>query len=394
MIKFSQENKELMAKMYKDGYSAQKIADNYNLSTDTILKVLKAMNVEIRTHGKLNASKREEIVRLYNNGVSAQDIADIFNVSQTTILTALRKENIKIRSIAGTKELNLDTNYIAKLYDSGKSAYEIQSIVGCKAVNSIYNIIRECCEIRNGIDRAEWTKNIKKDFFKEPLSERAQYWIGFLFADGSVYYAKEHRCNLTLTIEVGEKDGWILEEFKKDLGIKNVIQKRDMHDGRIHKRIQFSCKEITDSLAKYGIIPNKTYLSQSFFADSKTLTGHMLRGFLDGDGWVTLDKFTKESSGRVGFIGNWYSINNLRDILHNKLGLREDLPVYCDAEKNRWPRIVYTRISDITKLFEFMYPEDTTLFLPRKKDKFLILYKNRLERNLLSPWPSCLEMNR
>ena len=393
MIKFSQEDKELMAKMYNEGYSAQQIANNYNVTNATILKALKSMNVEIRTHGKLNAAKKQEVVKLYNEGISAQDIADRFNVTQVTVLRALREENVKIRSKGGAKELNLDIDYIVNLYDSGKSAYEIQEIVGCKAVNSIYNIIREHCEVRNSIDRAEWTKDIKKDFFKEPLSERAQYWIGFLYADGSVYYSKTHGCNLTLAIEVAEKDGWILEEFKKDLGIKNIIQDRDMHDGRIHKRIQFSCKEITDDLAKYGILPNKTYFSDGFFADSKTLTGHMLRGFLDGDGWVTLDSFTEQSSGRVGFIGNWYSINNLRDILHNKLGLRADLPVYCNAEDNRWPRITYARISDVTKLFEFMYPEDTTLFLPRKKDKFLTLYKNRLEKNLLSPWPSCLEIS-
>ena len=120
MIKFSQEDKELMAKMYNEGYSAQQIANKYNVTNATILKVLKSMNVEIRTHGKLNASKKREIAKLYSEGISAQDIADRFNVTQVTVLKALRKENIKVRSRGGANELNLDIDHIVNLYESGK----------------------------------------------------------------------------------------------------------------------------------------------------------------------------------------------------------------------------------------------------------------------------------
>ena len=68
-----------------------------------------------------------------------------------------------------------------------------------------------------------------------------------------------------------------------------------------------------------------------------------------------------------------------------------DVPIIMNAEKNRWPKLQYRRYKDIIKLFEFMYPEDTTLYLQRKKDKFIKLFNNRKQKNLETPLPSLWE---
>ena len=337
---------------------------------------------------KLTEEKQLQIVEDYKSGLSAQQIADNLECSQTTVLNYLKKYNVKTRSKAGIHQVKFDPEEIIELYNSGFSAYEIQKYVGCKSVNTIYNFIRKHCEIRNGRHGKPWNQNLKKDFFKEPLSERAQYWLGFLFADGSIYNTKENR-NPTISLEISTKDRYLIEQFKSDLGLDNKIQEITKEDGRQEVRIQFACKEISDDLAKFGILPNKTYHIKNFIGDEKTLTGHMLRGFLDGDGWITIA--TDNISATVGFIGNYYTMEILRWILFVKLDVQMDVPIIMNAEKNRWPKLQYRRYKDIIKLFEFMYPEDTTLYLQRKKDKFIKLFNNRKQKNLETPLPSLWE---
>lgn len=337
-------------------------------------------------------TEQEELkaIELYKEGKSAKTIANELGFSQMTILNTLKKHGIERRTKAGINKVNFDPDEVINLYNSGLSAYEIQDIVGCKSVNTIYNFIRQHCQIRNGRHGLNWNANMNKNFFKEPLSERAQYWLGFLFADGSVYTPNRESRNPVISLEVAVKDDYLIHEFKKDLNLDNKVQYRTKDNGSQFCRIQFASKEIADDLAKYGILPNKTFHVDQFIGEEDTLTGHMLRGFMDGDGWVTSVNDSSIAPA-IGFVGNYYTMEMLRRILANRLKVNPDVHIDMNVEKNRWPKIVYRRIDDVIKLYEFMYPVDTTLFLSRKKDKLIEFWKNRQQKNLSIPLPSLWE---
>lgn len=336
---------------------------------------------------KLTKIEQQLAIKLYEEGSSLRTTAKKIGCSETTIFNLLKKNGIAARTKAGIYKIDYDSEKVIELYNSGKSAYEIQKIIGCKSVNTVYNFIRKHCNIRNGRHGKPWNNNVNIDFFKEPLSERAQYWLGYLFADGSVYQNKE-KANPTISFEVSEKDGWIINEFKKDLNLDNKVQYIERRN-RKYRRIQFTNKEISNDLIKYGITPGKTWHIQKFIGDEKTLTGHMLRGFMDGDGWTTLD--TSGIRGVIGFVGNWYSMEIIKWVLGYKIGCNPDITIISNPEKNDWPRLSYSRLNDIAKLYDFMY-KDATLYLERKKEKLDRLFKNRISKNLLSPLPSLLEI--
>lgn len=329
----------------------------------------------------------KDIVKEYlTHQKSATNIAKQFKISQTSVLNYLKKNNVEIRSKAGTKSLNLDIDQITNLYNDGLSAYEIQDIVKCKSVNSIYNIIRKYCTVRNGRHNTNWNSRINKDFFKEPLSENAQYWLGFIYADGSIY--KHSNSNTyVLSLEVAQKDSWLIHKFKEDLCLDNKVQLIPPDSKKTGgARIQFSCQEIINDLIKLGIHPQKTWKSDAFFSNLKNLTGHILRGFFDGDGWNT--KIEDDTLIIVGFVGNWYSMDSLRNILSEKLNLLSYPKIDCNPSKNRWPKIKYARFADVLKIYSFMYDNDPKLYLSRKKDKFFEVFKTREEHNLSIPLPS------
>ena len=58
---------------------------------------------------------------------------------------------------------------------------------------------------------------------------------------------------------------------------------------------------ICNDLRQYGIIPNKTYLTKHLPNIPKEFLPHFLRGLLDGDGWISIDKSGYYHIGLVSY---------------------------------------------------------------------------------------------
>lgn len=114
------------------------------------------------------------------------------------------------------------------------------------------------------------------------------YWLGFLAADGCV--SDKKHC---LTVVLKSSDVCCLQQLKKDLDFQGQIHEYQYKSStgvlypsvnlRIFSRI------IVEDLKKCGIIPNKTYLSESYL-DKIPLSYQKFFsfGFLDGDGSISL----------------------------------------------------------------------------------------------------------
>lgn len=98
-------------------------------------------------------------------------------------------------------------------------------------------------------------------------------------------------------IEIQKKDIEILHNFKKSIKSNHNIKERT----RIQKSgyvselcyIVISCQYMTKKLVECGVIPNKTYygfINESIFNNNEKLIFHYLRGYIDGDGFISPKK--------------------------------------------------------------------------------------------------------
>ena len=152
---------------------------------------------------------------------------------------------------------------------------------------------------RRNANNRKRKNEFNESFFDEETPISA-YWAGFLLADGSV--SKSIRGNPPYTQEMlhlhlSKEDESHLISFQKHLGLK-----RSIHWHR--DKTQSVCfgigrKGIVESLEKWGVVPNKTYIWKKPEIKNNLLP-HFLRGLWDGDGsnsWNEEKKF--KSRGKL-----------------------------------------------------------------------------------------------
>ena len=126
--------------------------------------------------------------------------------------------------------------------------------------------------------------------FKNIDTEEKAYWLGFIYADGSV--DDRHK---RLKVTLSDVDEHHLLKLQKFLGHDKPLYK--YKEKTFNLNSEYICKpqvelgvysvELFNSLQLFGIIPNKTY---NFCLDISLIPNHLhkhfWRGMIDGDGCV------------------------------------------------------------------------------------------------------------
>ena len=92
-------------------------------------------------------------------------------------------------------------------------------------------------------------KNVLR-YFENIDTEEKAYWLGFLYADGSVGSAEDK-----IELGLAEKDLKQIEKFKECLGLKNKICYREATKSY---RISFRSQSCKQDLIKQGCVPKKS----------------------------------------------------------------------------------------------------------------------------------------
>ena len=124
-------------------------------------------------------------------------------------------------------------------------------------------------------------------------------------------------------------------------------------------------------IAKYGVVPNKTYTTYlPKLADD--MMPHLLRGIIDGDGWISY------KSTSIGLCGNIDLVTQVRDYLAKRLN------VYCvkvmQTEPHLW-MINWKSKKDILSIGNFIYGNKKDCYIERKYDNFLMISNANTEVN-------------
>lgn len=221
--------------------------------------------------------------------------------------------------------------------------------------------IRAYAKNRKSVDR-EKVKN-KTYFAKENENPNMAWLLGFLASDGTVSKTKN-----AIKIGLSAKDREILEKIKEELALEEShVTSYTTQTGFDVVELSWTCAQHKQDLARYGIVPNKTFclglpteLAEEYQID-------YVRGYFDGDGTVTMNGNTK--SLKVFFTSATKAILEfIRDVLE-----RHGVPsvsVLCQV-RNRVPIYTLDYSTNATKkIFQVLYTPNS-LFLQRKYDKFI-----------------------
>lgn len=206
-------------------------------------------------------------------------------------------------------------------------------------------------------------KNVLTQFKKIDTEEKA-YWLGFLYADGSVG-SKEAKIELGLA----EKDFNHLQKFKNFIGLNNKISYREKTKSY---RYCFRSQEMKNDLIQLGCIPKKSLLL-NFPSSSQVpeyLIRHFIRGYFDGDGHFT----NTEKCFEVGYIGteNFIkeSLNHLPETIK-----RKDLTIKNVHRKDGAKSYSFYSLNDVSEFLNFIY-KDCSIYLDRKYEHYLGFINN------------------
>lgn len=313
---------------------------------------------------------KQTIIKDYLNGKSISQLKrENPNIPYRQIQKVLTDNNITIRG--GRKKKTLTSSQLNSLktdfengiiYDELSNKYNLDK-------ETLRNIIKENCFTRPNNNRIN--KRILSNYFQVIDTPEKAYWLGLLYTDGSVdHYHQSGRIRLQLQ----EKDLETLNKLKNTLCLDCKLIK-DERKNSICYSLEFTDEQIFNDLLKYGIMPQKTYKSQSLPYQNipeKFLSAYLL-GLFDGDGCLT---YSEDCSTDVTFGFTSYYEQTVKDfqMLIDNL-INKDIhntPIFTSAWHINWRGRVQV-LSILDKLYS-----SCPIHMERKYQKYLIL-KNSLK---------------
>jgi intein/homing endonuclease len=260
---------------------------------------------------------------------------------------------------AAVKEY-IDSNYSVSLTQLGKK-------YGVRRQTISEYVKKQGVEVVNVQNLCRLNENV----FENIDTEEKAYWLGFLFADGCIYQ-NEKRFRINLAI----KDKDHLEKFAKFLNFTGDIREfegsgfRNEKDKRFKSCcIQFRNSKIWNDLNSKGCTPNKSltlkFPDLSIFK-SEDLVRHFIRGYVDGDGWLTNSKNKNTYKQQIGAIGTPEFLKGLNDYIKPVNGSIKSKD--SEDHPNKAYMIVYHCVA-ARQVARYLY-EDATIYLERKYNKY------------------------
>lgn len=252
---------------------------------------------------------------------------------------------------------------LCKEYEVKRNAKEIADREGIPLV-TLYHYIKKL-----GYNKPRRKYEFNEDYFKNINTKNKAYILGFLMADGCVCKSTQDKTLPDrLIVQISHKDRCILEFIQKELGsnykIKDFIP-NGTYSNNIMSSLIINSTKLCSDLIKHGIVPNKTG-NESFPNLRESLNRHFIRGFLDGDGWIT---HNNTGSTTIGFISNYNMLKSIKSEIDKSLNIKSIARIYNDyrTDKDIY-YLEYSHRDDIKQLKKYLY-HNAEFYLERKASK-------------------------
>jgi len=224
-------------------------------------------------------------------------------------------------------------------------------------------------KIRN-FSEAATVSNINRAKYKDKnyfntQSPNMAWLLGFLASDGCVRKDRNE-----IKIGLSKVDQEILEKIKAELKIENKISEYVTAEGFESVTLQWTCKEHKDELAKYSIVPDKTFKIQPPYKLERKYWIDYIRGYFDGDGSVNLIHNKEQKSLR------WQVCSATPEILHfivdyfyEDYGIPKVNIQAQNRNNNHTLYVIQYSTNATKKIYDILYTPNS-LFLNRKKQHY------------------------
>lgn len=261
---------------------------------------------------------------------------------------------------------------IVKKYSEHKGSITIQRELKNEfnvdvSVHGIYLVLHDNnILIRN--DREQALKySCNDNFFNNIDTEEKAYWLGFIFADGSIIKTSKNMDKYNrLSICLSKKDEHHLEKFTDAIEYPkdNIKHANCSNIGEYPQSyVRINSIALVDDLISLNCNPNKTFTPS--FPSNKDIPSNLIRdfvrGYFDGDGCIS----GKVKSPLFEITSELYAIQQLQGILMDSCNLSKTKLRFC---RNSYT-LRYGGINQIKKIFHYLY-DGATVFLERKYKKF------------------------
>lgn len=282
------------------------IGNKYHFNSTIFGKILIKSGIKFRnSHYKnisiLTKENIDIIINKFNQGITIKSIADDFDLNQDIISKLLKKYNI----------------------DTTPASFDIH--------------IFDCID-----------------------TEEKAYWLGFLYADGSVSSKRND-------VEISLK-GFDIEhlyKFKKFVKSKK-LPKLDIQNKYNRCRISLQNKYFKNILIKLGCIPNKSLILKHPILQ-KDLIRHFIRGYFDGDGCISYTYTNPGKSKKISISCKMLGTNNLLSWIQQIL-CELNINSYIRKDNNIFELSMSKNNS--VKFSKFIY-NNCNIYLTRKYERFL-----------------------
>lgn len=177
-----------------------------------------------------------------------------------------------------------DTSEIVRRYQSGESGTDLAAIYGV-TFSTIYRKLEKSGLSRRGLSEAKRTLKFDELAF-DTLTPNAKYWIGFLFADGTILNDGPNQSN-KIKLGVSDEDESHVHKLKHFLKSDHKISKyTKASNGYSYCELSIRSDHMTSRLKELGLCGKLQHVAhESLEADPD-----FWRGVVDGDGHLRITR--------------------------------------------------------------------------------------------------------
>lgn len=206
---------------------------------------------------------------------------------------------------------------------------------------------------------------LNEHVFDSMDSEEKFYWLGFLYADGNIS-STGNRIEVHLSL----RDLEHLEKFRKFLNLTTEIRTGISNEGYAYCHLSVRNKHLWNTLNNLGCVPRKSLIlkfPKLYIFPNKECILHFIRGYVDGDGCLTVYNQINHSTRTVlSLVGTESFLNTINTLFGNKGYITNKS---CNNWQNKAFQISFSDVPS-RKLARYLY-ENATIYLQRKYDKYL-----------------------
>ena len=150
------DDREMIVKLRSQGKSYPEIAAKIGCSRETVIAVMRQLNVPIRIQGAdaYSAEDQQRMADLYKIGMSMDEIAVGFDCGRKTVISVLHKHGVKVRPKGFGGQLTQKIrDQMLVMYEEGYSGAEIAAKYDCdlETVSSVIEIVTRKSQIHQRI---------------------------------------------------------------------------------------------------------------------------------------------------------------------------------------------------------------------------------------------------